>query len=130
MGIWVLDQEGNKLISNKMTDEIWGGLIYENPADLGNFKARWNDSGEVISANQWAAIKALRGETHLNQTLDIVNFDGTHKTILDSGMPIIKNKDDIAGAIIINVDVTQQKECEKKLKQVQSELEKYKQKSK
>ena len=47
------------------------------------------DRAEAIAPDEWAATRAvLKGETTLNEAVDIETFDGARKTVLNSAVPL------------------------------------------
>jgi len=57
--------------------------------NYGEYKACWMDSGMPVEACDWAAVRALHsGEAILEEELEIECFDGSHKVILNSAIPI------------------------------------------
>jgi PAS domain S-box-containing protein len=64
--------------------------------------------------SEWAVSKALtRGETTINEEMDLECIDGGHKVILNSAIPILEADQTIAGTIMVNQDITARKELEK-----------------
>ena len=64
--------------------------------------------------NDWASSRAIqKGETSLNEEIDILAFDGTRKTISNSAIPILDEQKNIQGAIIVNQDMTGEKRRER-----------------
>jgi hypothetical protein len=54
----------------------------------------------------------MRGETSLDEVIDIECFDGTRKTILNSALPIRGRDGSITGAIIVNQDISGRRRIE------------------
>jgi hypothetical protein len=77
----------------------------------------WHDSGKRIAPEEWASLRALsRGETSLNELIDIETFDGVHKIIRNSSAPIRNSEGMIVGAVFVNEDVTERKRAEEETK--------------
>ena len=61
-------------------------------------------------------------EVSIKEELEIECFDGTHKFILNSAMPIHDSNGAIIGAIVVNEDITEIKRAHDELKKLNSEL--------
>ncbi|MFA7300672.1 MAG: diguanylate cyclase, partial [Sideroxydans sp.] len=80
---------------------------------FGEYKGWWFDSKKLIQPHEWAAARAIeKGETSIEEEVEIECFDGTHKIILNSALPIRGSDGAISGAIIVNQDITERKRAE------------------
>lgn len=114
VGVWILDSTGRIVEGNAAGVRIWAGARFVGPEDFGQYKGWWLETGEPIAAHEWAAARAIaRGETSIDEEVEIECFDGTHKIILNSGVPLYDSARDIAGAIIVNQDITARKRAER-----------------
>ena len=126
VGVWITDARGNILHGNLVSQEIWGGARYVGMEQYGEYKGWWLDSGKRIEADEWAAARAInRGETSLNEEIEIEAFDGAHKIILNSVKPIFDEQLAITGAIAVNQDITERKHHEQALIQTNELLERF-----
>lgn len=117
VGIWLMDAEGTIVYGNPAARRIWGCAHDVGPQQFGEYKGWWHDSGEPIAAGEWAAARAiLKGETSLDEEIEIECFDGTRKIILNSAMPIRDSAGAIMGGIAVNVDITARIAAEERLK--------------
>lgn len=117
VGIWFANARAELMYGNPEGQRIWAGARYVGPDRFGEYKAWWHDTGKRIEADEWAVARALRaGETSLNEEIDIECFDGTRKTILNSAAPVRDAAGEIIGAVVINQDITQQKQAERALR--------------
>jgi len=115
LGVWITDRKGRIVQSNRAGREIWAGAGYVGPEGSGEYKGWRADSGERIKPGEWAAVRAVsKGETSINEEIEIECFDGTHKFILNSALPIRDARNEITGAIIINQDITRRRFGESK----------------
>lgn len=122
VGVWVIDDKGNVADGNRAAREIWGGARFVGPEEYGEYKAWRTETGEQISADEWAGLRAFRnGETSLNEELEIEGFDGKRRVILNSATPITQ-EGRIIGAIATNQDITERKRWEKALKESEKML--------
>jgi PAS domain S-box-containing protein len=121
VGVWIMDERGTITYGNRAGQEVWGGARYVGPEQFGDYKGWWSETGKPIEPGEWAAARAIaRGETSLNELIDIQCFDGTRKTILNSAVPLRNGeKDGLLGAIIVNEDITARRQLEAQLRQSQ-----------
>ncbi|OGV74992.1 MAG: hypothetical protein A3K19_12105 [Lentisphaerae bacterium RIFOXYB12_FULL_65_16] len=117
VGLWILDAEGKIVTSSTAAQRIWTGVHYVGVDQLGEYKGWRIDSGKLIEPHEWAGARALeKGETSIEEEVEIECFDGTHKIILDSAVPLRKSDGSIGGAITINQDITERRRAEKDLR--------------
>jgi PAS domain S-box-containing protein len=116
VGVWIFNEQGQVISGNSAGKEIWKGLRNVDISELWIYNAWYADTKEFIAPDQWAAARALRrGETTINEEIEIEVFDGTHKIILNSAMPLRGKNGNIIGAIALNVDITERKKMTEKL---------------
>jgi PAS domain S-box-containing protein len=123
VGVWVLDRDGRIMLGNPAGRTIWGGFRDIGLDEYGAYRGWWADSGEPIAAEDWAAARAiLKGETSLNEVINIETFDGAQKTILNSAVPLRSLGGDILGAILVNQDITDRRAAESALRHSEEQL--------
>lgn len=123
-GLWVLDAEGKVAFANLAAQRIWAGVRYVELEHLGEYKGWRTDSGKPIGAHEWAGARAVeKGETSIEEEAEIECFDGTHKIILDSAVPLRRPDGSIRGAITINQDITERKRIADELRRSATEIE-------
>jgi diguanylate cyclase (GGDEF)-like protein len=116
VGVWIMDRSGRIRHGNPAGVSIWAGARYVGPEQFGEYKGWWLGTGKPIAAEEWAAARAIRnGEVSLDEEIEIECFDGTHKIILNSAMPLLGENGEVTGAIIVNQDITHRKEIEEAL---------------
>ena len=116
IGVWLVDAKGTILHGNQAGQRIWSGARYVGIEQYDEYKGWWSDTGKSIAPREWAAARAvIRGETSLDEEIDIESFDGTRKTILHSAVPLLDASRRITGAVIINQDITVRKKVEEAL---------------
>ena len=126
VGVWITDKNGKIIHGNPASQILWAGARYVGIDQYGEYKGWWVDTGKPIEPGEWAAARAIsRGETSLNEEVEIECFDGTHKIILNSATPISGDQRTIDGAIIVNQDITLSKQREQALIQTNELLERY-----
>jgi diguanylate cyclase (GGDEF)-like protein len=117
VGVWIMDREGRIIHTNPVGQKIWSGVRYVGIQDFGEYKGWWRNTGKRIQPGEWAASRTTsKGETSLNEEIEIECFDGTHKIILNSALPIRNETGEIIGGIIVNVDLTERIMLEEKLR--------------
>jgi PAS domain S-box-containing protein len=118
VGVWILEKDGMIALSNEAARKIWAGARYVGIDRYDEYKGWWQDTGERIEKEEWAAVRAIRsGETTLGEIIAIECFDGSRKTISNSAVPLINDKGEIYAAVVVNEDITGLKRAEKSLKE-------------
>ncbi len=113
VGVWMLDEKGNITSTNPAGREMWKGFKYVGMDDFHLYKGWFTETGRPVQDHQWgAAIAVTEGRRVLNQEIEIECFDKSHKIILNSGIPLRDGAGKLAGAIAIEVDITERKESE------------------
>ena len=117
VGLWIMDAEGKVVFGNAAGQQIWAGVRYVGIEQFGEYKGWWLDSGKRIEPHEWSAARAIeKGETSLNEEIEIECFDGTHKVILNSSLPLRRRDGSISGAVIVNQDITERKQAEEQIR--------------
>jgi PAS domain S-box-containing protein len=117
VGVWLADKQGLITYGNPAGRQIWAGARYVGMDQFGEYKGWWVETGKRIEPEQWAVTRAItKGETSINEEIEIECFDGTHKIILNSAVPIRDEKKEIIGAFIVNEDITDRKQMERSLR--------------
>lgn len=110
VGVWMLDRTGRRVLATPAGAAIWGG---ERPFGEQHYVAYNVVTGERIEGEEWAMWRALRrGESTLNEMLDIETFDGEQRTVLNSALPIREADGSIIGAIAVNQDISEQRRAQ------------------
>jgi len=123
VGVLVIDDNGNVILSNPAAARIWGEVIADGATRYATGKGWWHDSGRRIAADEWASVRARRyGETSLNEVIDIETFDGVRKIIQNSVVPIRSQHQKVVGAVVVNEDITARKGAESALQASVSQM--------
>jgi PAS domain S-box-containing protein len=112
VGITAIDRDGNLLLANSMTSEMWGrtGSTGEGPRQY-----RLPD-GSPFNLIQLANA-AVRGQIQVNQEVVLRRPDGVRMHLLVNSAPILNQNGEIDGAVAIFQDITVQKQAEQKLRE-------------
>jgi PAS domain S-box-containing protein len=120
VGVIISDAKGKLIEINPAVKAIWGeqAPFLEDPSQYHEYKGWWADTGKPIAAHEWTLARTLAtGETLIGEEIDIETFDGQRKTILNSAIPIRNDTGAIINAVAVNVDITERKQAEEKLRQ-------------
>ena len=116
VGVWIANECGDLILSNPAGREIWGGAQYVSANDLQVYRGWWAETGEPVKSEDWALARVIRtGEASRGEIIDIETFDGKRKTIVNSAAPIRDASGAMAGAIVVNDDITAQVQAERGL---------------
>jgi PAS domain S-box-containing protein len=112
VGITAIDRDGNLLLANSMTSEMWGraGSIGEGPRQY-----RTPD-GSPFNLIQLAK-SAVGGQTQVNQEIVLRGPDGERMHLLINSAPILNHNGEVDGAVAIFQDITVQKQAEQNLRE-------------
>ena len=117
VGLWIIDADGKIVFNNDAAHQIWAGARRVDIARFDEYKGWKTDSGKQIGAHEWAGARAIeKGETTVEEEVEIECFDGSHKIILDSAVPLRKSNGDIRCAVTVNYDITARKQLEASLR--------------
>lgn len=124
VGVWIIDQHGKIISGNRAGHEIWSGARYVDIEQYSEYKGWWVDTGALVKPHEWGAARAItKGETSLNEEIEIECFDGSHKFILNSTVPLTNEKGSITGAIVVNQDITKLKQAQRETHEAAHESE-------
>ncbi len=124
IGVWFADAEGRIRYGNPAGQRIWSGARYVGPEEYASYKAWWADTGAPLRSEDWGLYRAIhRGETSLDELLEIEGFDGERRTLRNAAVPIFDPAGAVAGAVVLNEDVTGQQRTHLALKRSSERLE-------
>jgi PAS domain S-box-containing protein len=115
VGVALLDSHGGMIESNAAFERIWGGPrpATRSVEDYAGYKAWWADSGKPVQPEDWAAAHAVqKGETVVNQEMQIERFDGARAFVLNSAAPIRDAQGRISGSAVVIRDITELKKAQ------------------
>ncbi|MBW7956660.1 MAG: PAS domain S-box protein [Deltaproteobacteria bacterium] len=120
VGVWILDCSGNIVEGNDEGQRIWGGVRRVGIEEYGEYKAWWAETGKPIAPHEWAGARAIeKGETSLNEEVEIEGFNGVRRFIMNSAVPLTDERGRILGAVTVNQDITARKLGERMLDEAQ-----------
>jgi PAS domain S-box-containing protein len=123
IGIWITDNKGRIITSNPAAAEIWGGLKPTDMQELYQVPATFPSTGHRVAHRDWALARVLQnGETVLGDVIEILPPDGVRRVVVNSAVPIFDGDHQLIAAIAVNQDITEQKQVEKELAEVQRQL--------
>jgi signal transduction histidine kinase len=120
-----LNPAGDVILSNPASRRIWSEVIPSGPERYARSKGWWHDTGKAVEPDEWGSARALaRGESAVNELIDIEAFDGQRKVIQNSAVPIRGANERITGAVIVNEDMsaryTAERDLHESLKQMRA----------
>lgn len=123
VGIWIFNEKREFISGNSAGNQIWGGSKFLANNRTADYEAWHAETRNKIGPGDWASARAIeKGETTINEELEIRTIDGQHKIILNSAIPLRGKEGEIVGAIAINVDITERKKITEQLALSESTL--------
>lgn len=123
VGVWITDRDGKIQFGNEAGRQIWRGPENVTLDQYDQFIGYWPATGKRIVGDEWAIWRALKhGLAVIEDEIIIQSFDGDRKTILNSAVPIRDENGEISGAILVNQDISERKQMQTELAEVQRKL--------
>jgi PAS domain S-box-containing protein len=121
-GVALIDVQGRKVDSNAAFEQVWAGpRLATRFEDHAACKAWWVDTGKPVQPEEWASARAVqKGETVVNQEMQIERFDGSRAFVLNSAAPIRDAHGRISGSAVAIKDITKIKHAEEALRESES----------
>jgi PAS domain S-box-containing protein len=124
-GILIAEANGKLVRGNPALDRIWGAdyPMAENMEEYAAYKGWWADGSErhgmQLAPDEWPMSRALRGEEGIRGLIEIEPFDqpGERRTVLISGAPIRDAGGRVDGALVAQIDITEQVRAEAALRE-------------
>jgi PAS domain S-box-containing protein len=110
VGVTVCSQSGEVILINAAAERIWGeGEPVLVTGERSSRTLYWHGTDKVIEPHERVSAKAGRlGSTTLGQLVDFEAPDGSRRTIENSAVPVRNAAGEIVGAVIVNIDMTEQ----------------------
>lgn len=120
VGVWIVDRNGGILQCNRAVQRMWAG-----PFDNIRRRTGWRlDTGESIMKEERELLQSVRPtEAPIDREIRIEGRDGTSRVLVSSMIPRFDAELAIAGAIIVDQDITALKHQEEELLQTRATLE-------
>ena len=125
VGVAVMDDAGDIILSNVASRRIWGEKMIETGSERWvRSPGYWHGSGQRIAPGEWPSVRALRfGQITRNELIDIDAFDGRRKTIEASAAPIRSADGSIFGAVLVIDEVTERVSADRALQESANRLQ-------
>jgi signal transduction histidine kinase len=124
VGLWIADRQGRLIRANGAAEQLWGEVGLVGMSDYGVYKGWWVASGEPIRAADWALARVIgTGRAVLNELVEIENFAGQRKVMLNSAVPLYDERHETRGAVVVNQDITELHRAEQEVRKLNAELE-------
>ena len=102
VGVLILNEKEGIIAINPEAEQIWGGLRSVGTGQSAEYKCWRLEDGTRIEAHNWAGARAIRkGETTLEEQIEIECSGGIHKVVLNSALPIRRSDNSISGACLL-----------------------------
>ncbi|RQH00841.1 PAS domain S-box protein [Natrarchaeobius oligotrophus] len=128
IGVMVADAEGSLRKVNDAANEIWGGTVYDADSieEYERYTGWWADTGEPVTSEEWTMARVLDGESVVEpDVFEIETFDGERRIVMVHGMPIRNDRGEVVRGVVVQTDITERKEYERKLKESNERLEQF-----
>lgn len=124
VGLVVTDARGGIVNANSAHKRLWGEDSPEtrSVSDYEEYHGWWVDGerrGQMLVAHEWPAARALKGETSLGELIEIASFNAVpaRRICSLSAAPVLNDAGEIIGAVLAQLDVTEQIRAEDTLRQ-------------
>lgn len=120
VAVFVADADGRIRMTNRAASRIWGEApLCDDVADYDrHYKAWWPD-GRRLRAHEFGLARVLAGENVPEvEEMEIEATDGARKTILHYARRMLDAHGEPAGAVSVNVDITELRRIEETLRDV------------
>lgn len=124
VGLWIVNDKGRPMHTNREGLAIWGGDPKEDPAKESRPRLFKHGTDIEIASDERPVVRAVQlGDTRKNEVLDIITVDGAKRVISSSIAPVRDQMNRIQGAVVINQDITEAKRLEKEREDLIGSLE-------
>lgn len=125
VGIILIDSDGLVIGTNRRWRQIWMMDGASEEGRLDRYVGRLAGSKERLKRDEWPIARAFRGESIIDEEIEIQRFDGSPGTLLASAVPIRDLGGGIIGAVSTIIDITSRKRLERDLEEARSRSEMY-----
>lgn len=120
VGVWITNSEGRIIGKNEQADRIWAGTapLVANIDQYNKYPSWDAQSGKEIEKDEFPLARVLAtGQPVGPLEQRISRFDGSEGYVLVSAAPILDAENHLAGAVAINMDITERKHAEEARKE-------------
>ena len=113
--LMIFNIDSSVRLRNKAAADVFG-IEPQNPELRKNYWSRFKriaKDGSPIPPEEWISVRALRGESTINQELEIHHPDGRVFPILASGAPLRNELGHVAGAVVAFQDISRLREVDR-----------------
>jgi len=116
VGVMILNNEGEVVAINPEMEQIWGKTGSLRIGQFPEYKCWRLKDGARIKAHDLAWARAIgKGETTLEEQIEIESSGGLHKVVLNSALPIRRSDGVSGGAVVLTQDITEGKLAEERI---------------
>ncbi|PKL69507.1 MAG: hypothetical protein CVV30_08105 [Methanomicrobiales archaeon HGW-Methanomicrobiales-1] len=116
VGVMILDAKGVVTTINPEAERIWGRNCSRIPHKFPECTCWRLEDGARIEARNWAGARAVeKGETTLEEQIEIKCSGGIHKVVLNSALPLRSSEGSLGGALVVTHDITEGKIAEERI---------------
>lgn len=115
---------GKLLLGNDQGDQIWRHP-FQPSSEIGEYREYkgFHPDGRPYQAEEWPLARAIqKGETVIDEEIEILRGDGTRGTMRASASPIRNREGKTIAGVVIFSDITEQKQATEALKGAYSHL--------
>lgn len=125
IGIWIGSADGRITSANAAALAMGPGIRYRALTQEGMQAEGWGENGRTVAPHDWALMRAIEKRDKVGEQLVEIEYaDGSTRTVLNSGLPILDEHGNPLGAIAVNQDMTKWLKLEQDLVHRTQQLEK------
>jgi PAS domain S-box-containing protein len=120
MPLFLTDTGGRVTEANPAAQAFWGSApLSRGPDDYArDYRAWWPDTGRRVESHEWGMSRALAsGEQVLAEEMEVEIASGERRRIHNYAVPIRDDAGAITGGVCVNVDVTEMRRGELRLRE-------------
>jgi two-component system, chemotaxis family, CheB/CheR fusion protein len=109
VGVWITDEQGRILQTNKAANDIWRGNapLSQSVAEYALYRCFWPDTGAELRPEEQPLARAISEKKPVTGIeYNIRRFDGSEGVLFTSASPILDKQGEVIGAVGISQDIT------------------------
>lgn len=124
IGIWIAGADGRITSANAAALGMGPGIGYRALSPESDGGETWGEGGRTVAPHDWALANAIARRDKVGEQLVEIEFaDGSRRTVLNFGLPILDEHGQPLGAVAVNQDMTHWLKLEQDLLQRTRQLE-------